>query len=269
MRLTRYFNPRAPCGARQALDFFFYRFYHISIHAPLAGRDSAFALCAALRRSFQSTRPLRGATNASGLSLISSPFQSTRPLRGATYAVFALSMSSAIFQSTRPLRGATCQLRLFRQRQAFQSTRPLRGATIQPKTNCRAPKRFQSTRPLRGATQYRRGGFVPVARFQSTRPLRGATTSAAPSPGRTAYFNPRAPCGARHPLCATKKGRFQAFQSTRPLRGATAGRVRGEGMTMAFQSTRPLRGATACPWGLPSSTSYFNPRAPCGARRHV
>ena len=81
-----------------------------------------------------------------------------------------------------------------------------------------------------------------------------------------------------------------AFQSTRPLRGATC-----LGVTRAhyikFQPTRPLRGATGdlCIYrqiyyisthaplaGRDRSSSravrtitHFNPRAPCGARRHT
>ena len=58
------------------------------------------------------------------------------------------------------------------------------------------------------------------------------------------------------------------FQSTRPVRGATP----DDGAELRynqFQSTRPVRGATpirirrAKPW------TYFNPRAPCGARRRL
>ena len=56
-----YFNPRAPCGAR---------------HQP--------PLTASFTASFQSTRPLRGATPAKQCRLFSGRFQSTRPLRGAT-----------------------------------------------------------------------------------------------------------------------------------------------------------------------------------------
>ena len=37
----------------------------------------------------------------------------------------------------------------------------------------------------------------------------------------------------------------------------------------AFQSTRPLRGATARRWTLSATATYFNPRAPCGARRSM
>ena len=123
--------------------------------------------------------------------------------------------------------------------------------------------------------------------FQSTRPVRGATVAQirleaidhisihAPRAGRdrrgTAgrciypYFNPRAPCGARRMRDRTPT-RALEFQSTRPVRGATP----DDGAELRynqFQSTRPVRGATpirirrAKPW------TYFNPRAPCGARR--
>ena len=103
------------------------------------------------------------------------------------------------------------------------------------------------------------------------------------------YFNPRAPCGAR-PAKARRAGRARLFQSTRPLRGATRRWRMGCGCLFIFQSTRPLRGATAIVLRLSflrlisihaplagrdrratlisgSCRSYFNPRAPCGARQ--
>ena len=59
----RYFNPRAPCGARPVYDPSpLFWSYYISTHAPLAGRDgSAMVACHSLK-VFQPTRPLRGAT---------------------------------------------------------------------------------------------------------------------------------------------------------------------------------------------------------------
>ena len=55
---------------------------------------------------------------------------------------------------------------------------------------------FQSTRPVRGATSFRIGSDHRGS-FQSTRPVRGATSATTPCGWMTAYFNPRAPCGAR------------------------------------------------------------------------
>ena len=61
-----------------------------------------------LRNLFQSTRPMRGATNGrklrNGRRL---RFQSTRPMRGATFTVYILLCTHCPFQSTRPMRGAT------------------------------------------------------------------------------------------------------------------------------------------------------------------
>ena len=81
---SRHFNPRAPCGARQARAAgaeWNRRFQstrpmrgatgqnikrggtrNISIHAPHAGRDAAVSADDAAQREFQSTRPMRGAT---------------------------------------------------------------------------------------------------------------------------------------------------------------------------------------------------------------
>ena len=64
------FNPRAPCGARQPRLTRFCRAFRISIHAPLAGRDALPTGEPMLRRRFQSTRPLRGAT-ASAAAILS------------------------------------------------------------------------------------------------------------------------------------------------------------------------------------------------------
>ena len=57
------FNPRAPCGARLVLV------------------GTAY-----LAWSFQSTRPMRGATEHPESQRQFQPFQSTRPMRGATYS---------------------------------------------------------------------------------------------------------------------------------------------------------------------------------------
>ena len=126
------------------------------------------------------------------------------------------------------------------------------------------PVEFQPTRPLRGATVSDFPTMLSTS-FQPTRPLRGATNYNAALLELDKHFNPRAPCGARPPLCSHSKsntristhaplagrddrgrGRvkfFIIFQPTRPLRGATASAL-GRAIVPAFQPTRPLRGAT-------------------------
>ena len=56
---------------------------------------------------FQSTRPLRGATEKRLHKAKKKKFQSTRPLRGATSEHGEFENIDILFQSTRPLRGAT------------------------------------------------------------------------------------------------------------------------------------------------------------------
>ena len=82
-----HFNPRAPCGARPAVLMGVVMCGVISIHAPLAGRDSPTLKCPLYQTNFNPRAPC-GARRWRSVS--SSPqliFQSTRPLRGAT--VFA------------------------------------------------------------------------------------------------------------------------------------------------------------------------------------
>ncbi|QTA93759.1 Uncharacterized protein dnm_098650 [Desulfonema magnum] len=56
----------------------------VSIHAPRAGSDSFRAAESTVNGWFQSTPPVRGATNAELAFLAVQMFQSTPPVRGAT-----------------------------------------------------------------------------------------------------------------------------------------------------------------------------------------
>ena len=105
------FNPRAPCGARRGADESRCVLMEISIHAPHAGRDLVSSCAANVFHVFQSTRPMRGATEAKDRE------QDTRltnisihaPHAGRDVTRFGRSgtVFSGKFQSTRPMRGAT------------------------------------------------------------------------------------------------------------------------------------------------------------------
>ena len=58
------------------------------------------------RGGFQSTLPVRGATNIALQQYRRNQFQSTLPVRGATF-LMASWVRYALFQSTLPVRGAT------------------------------------------------------------------------------------------------------------------------------------------------------------------
>ena len=56
----------------------------VSIHAPRVGRDAAARGKISSPWSFQSTRPVWGATQGTGDGVVVTKFQSTRPVWGAT-----------------------------------------------------------------------------------------------------------------------------------------------------------------------------------------
>ena len=77
-------------------------------------------------------------------------------------------------------------------------------------------------------------------------------------------FNPRAPCGARHEVTDVDV-LYAVFQSTRPVWGATS-HYRSVQLTAGISIHAPRVGRD---WTVSSGiviVSYFNPRAPCGAR---
>ena len=79
----------------------------ISIHAPLVGRDMRFVCDACQDITFQSTRPLWGATMLRTIFLGGSQYFNPRAPCGARPEKRAINAMSVVFQSTRPLWGAT------------------------------------------------------------------------------------------------------------------------------------------------------------------
>ncbi len=106
----------------------------ISIHAPCEGSDVSEKQLQSSFRKFQSTLPVRGATQTQRKIERTVRFQSTLPVRGATFTLF-MQIPTSAFQSTLPVRGATATKASSQKCvQAFQSTLPVRGATVK-KTN--------------------------------------------------------------------------------------------------------------------------------------
>ena len=125
----RYFNPRTPCGVRPPIASPMAKPTRISIHAPLAGCDFTFYSITFYRRNFnprtpcgvrlseakdaqskfgfQSTHPLRGATNEIDENNKCMDISNNAPLGGCDAASGFSMPFQALFQSTHPLRGAT------------------------------------------------------------------------------------------------------------------------------------------------------------------
>ena len=196
LRENKNFNPRAPCGARQLSN---------ARYIP--------------DNTFQSTRPVRGATiwcclmrelqvisihapRAGRDFLFSFVFSNLydfnpRAPCGARLPIFPGNTITPIFQSTRPVRGAT----------SLSSSRSSSLFYFNPRAPCGARHPccypfniilFISIHaPRAGRDSADRLLSTNTALFQSTRPVRGATK------GYTEFF------------------KLQRFQSTRPVRGAT------------------------------------------------
>ena len=81
----KYFNPRAPCGARLCKVLRPALFLPISTHAPLAGRDKKAFAQKQNQYQFQPTRPLRGATPAPELPAQNITISTHAPLAGRDF----------------------------------------------------------------------------------------------------------------------------------------------------------------------------------------
>ena len=167
---------------------------------------------------FQSTRPVRGATERYGADWLAKKFQSTRPVRGATSHSLFTRRFLPCFNPRAPCgaRLLIASLHAVSCRVSIHAPRAGRDTPAQPRT----PRELVSIHAPRAGRDSRTGA-------------RAITSKS---------FNPRAPCGARHTLWGIAE-EYCAFQSTRPVRGATLWKNICA-MTKKFQSTRPVRGAT-------------------------
>ena len=197
--------------------------------------------CNTCKAKFQSTRPVWGATFDARLLRYGVDISIHAPRVGRDRGDFEMAVMRVIsIHAPRVGRdglSAKTDCRNF----TFQSTRPVWGATWTCAPAASA-QRFQSTRPVWGAT--RQTQTQPRQQpFQSTRPVWGATISCHGRPPARRYFNPRAPCGARRRI-RVKRRLVHDISIHAP-------RVGRDCKTQNFRSVQ----------------SHFNPRAPCGARR--
>ncbi len=170
----RYFNPRAPRGARP------YRSYLLTVPQgyfnPRAPRGARL-LCAIPSKSFsqfQSTRSARSATGLSGRSWPDQRYFNPRAPRGARpYRSYLLTVPQGYFNPRAP-----------------------RGARLLCAIPSKSFSQFQSTRSARSATHRGHTGYAGLG--ISIHALREERAAAAISCIRDGVnFNPRAPRGAR------------------------------------------------------------------------
>ena len=98
--------------------------------------------------------------------------------------------------------------------------------------------------------------------------MRGETILPSESRRKTSYFNPLAPCGARHPY-ANPQVNHKNISIHSPRAGRDSRNCTVNNVLIKFQSTRPVRGETMFSTPIRWHTSNFNPLAPCGARHRA
>ena len=211
----RHFNPRAPCGAR-----------------PHDLTADGFTIL------FQSTRPVRGATEAGGNTLIMGDISIHAPRAGRDNTIWRPGWYQFRFQSTRPVRGATRGSYTISATFIISIHAP-RAGRDDGRGRCPAPIFYFNPRAPCGARPRCRATLVSWARFQSTRPVRGAT-------GKPAL------CKSGHTI----------FQSTRPVRGATECTPIVDGRTdISIHAPRAGRDDARFTWPAGYDISIHAPRA--------
>ena len=81
-------------------------------------------------------------------------------------------------------------------------------------------------------------------------------------------FNPRTPCGVRRNLIGDKHFTVR-ISIHAPRAGCDIALLDGSVSLDTFQSTHPVRGATGSAAAHMPCAYNFNPRTPCGVRRHA
>ena len=166
----------------------------ISTHTPLAGRDASGRCAAARPPHFNSHAPCGARLTVCSALRLSRTFQLTRPLRGATQ-FDSLSRYADIFQLTRPLRGATgTKLQTFSANLISTHT-PLAGRDQNGRTVVHHAKISTHT-PLAGRDFWCDIWISAAKHFNSHAPC-GARPAQSVSCRRPSDFNSHAPCGAR------------------------------------------------------------------------
>ena len=218
-RSWRNFNPRAPCGARHLLQLGDVHLIAISIHAPHAGRNglrpgtspagvhfNPRAPCGARRGRcrkdegrilFQSTRPMRGATGPAGAYGNIADISIHAPHAGRDMPVLRLPGLPQNFNPRAPC-GARRQRPKHQTLEClFQSTRPMRGATISY-PSMRTHLTISIHAPHAGRDKEKSEVVFLHNRISIHAPHAGRDCCLGLPSRRGKYFNPRAPCGARH-----------------------------------------------------------------------
>ena len=200
MVCTSYFNPLAPCGARQSPGAIRSSPTNISIHSPRAGRDAGQA---AERYTYDHFNPLApcGARRARARFCWRpayfnplAPCGARRHCRGFHHDGDSISIHS-------PRAGRDRRRRDDMRLVGISIHSPRAGRDIQAAQHEKPVAEFQSTRPVRGETGGVQGNRRRHQHFNPLAPCGARLITNARFILQPPHFNPLAPCGARQQLC--------------------------------------------------------------------
>ena len=178
IKATVDFNPRTPCGVRPEIRVHTQHLQAISIHAPRAGCD----------------------TKKSRYLLVIHGFQSTHPVRGATDLFVSIPAGSCHFNPRTP-----CGVRRFSGGKdsgilLFQSTHPVRGATAKWETGRGDPRWISIHAPRAGCDVSNLDTKKHTGDFNPRTPCGVRLGAPMTSTTGCSNFNPRTPCGVRQQI---------------------------------------------------------------------
>ena len=171
------------------------QFSKVSIHAPRAGRDNVSRALLKRRTGFNPRAPRGARQRNSALPPLFRSFQSTRPARGATDSWFLTAQTCRVsIHAPRAGRDAVSAQASRAAPVSIHAPRAGRDPLARISTShCEV---FQSTRPARGATSCQWRWRKWKESFNPRAP-RGARQMNRATPQSRKRFNPRAPRGAR------------------------------------------------------------------------
>ena len=244
MRIRERFNPRAPCGARQ----------------PQQNEPRMSDL-------FQPTRPLRGATMPSQMEHSPKGISTHAPLAGRDAKVKSSMRNNLHFNPRAP-----CGARRSRRGHGddgrdFNPRAPC-GARRSATTPCEWMTAYFNPRAPCGARQRFTAAQAGVNQISTHAPLAGRDRYQQQDQRARQYFNPRAPCGAR-PRSTSGRCGHEKISTHAPLAGRDFDRENELLAPTRISTHAPLAGRDKLSPDVYRYIKYFNPRAPCGARRNL
>ena len=192
------FNPRSPCGERRRGRRLVHRAGAVSIHAPHAGSDGFMAAIVLDSSMFQSTLPMRGATERNRVGHGPGRVSIHAPHAGSDFKAMRVQVWYCSVSIHAPHAGSDSNV----------------GCALGDLVD------VSIHAPHAGSDSRVGAHHRPHNPFQSTLPMRGATPSSSRSRTTRRGFNPRSPCGERPGQSDGVSG-IDEFQSTLPMRGAT------------------------------------------------